>query len=192
MPVAAYRLLPYTMKKKTNYIWLIKIVIVSVVVSMVFTLASTEILGRANYIVAFSVLAVFIIIGIIFDMIGVAVTAAVEAPFHSMSSHRESGAAEALRLVKNANKVSSFCNDVVGDVSGIVSGSTAALVAARLMQGTGYDLFMIPLLISGAVTGLTIGGKAAGKTFALNKSTTLVLRVGKVMNVLRIKSRSKR
>ena len=174
---------------KTNYKWLIKIVLISVAASMAFTLASTEVLGRTGYIVAFAILAVFVILGIVFDIIGVAVTAAAEAPFHSMAVHRERGAAESLRLVKNAGKVSSFCNDVVGDVSGIVSGSTAAMIAARLTQGLDVEDLTITLLISGAVTGLTIGGKAAGKNFALDNSTAIVLKVGKLLNFLRIRPR---
>ena len=164
---------------------------ISVAVTMVFTLASTEVLGRAGYVVAFAVLAVFIILGIVFDIIGIAVAVADEAPFHSMAVHRERGAREALRLIKNADKVTSFCNDVVGDVSGIVSGSTAALIAARLMQRLSTDNLMVPLLISGAVTGLTIGGKAAGKTFAINKSAVIALKVGKLLNILHLKSRNK-
>ena len=179
------------MKKKTNFRWLIKIVLISVAATMVFTLASTEVLGRAGYFVAFAVLAVFIIIGIAFDIIGVAVTAAAEAPFHSMAVHRERGAVESLRLIRNADKVSSFCNDVVGDVSGIVSGSTAALIAARLMQGLGTENLMVPLLISGAVTGLTIGGKAVGKTLAINNSTMIAHKTGRLLNILRLKSYSK-
>ena len=174
------------MKKKTNFRWLVKIVIISVATTMVFTLASTEILGRGGYLVSFAVLALFIVIGIAFDMLGVAVTAAAEAPFHSMASHRERGAAESLRLIKNADKVSSFCNDVVGDVSGIVSGGAAALIAARLMQGLGTDNLMVPLMITGALTGLTIGGKAACKTFAFNNGTAIILKVGKLLNMLRL------
>jgi len=173
------------MKKKTNFKWLIRIVLISVAASMVFTLASTEILGRAGYILSFAVLAVFVIIGIVFDMIGVAATAAKEAPFHSMAAHRERGAADALRLLKSADKVSSFCNDVVGDVSGIVSGSTAAMIAARLMQGINAENALFSLLISGAVTGLTIGGKAAGKTFAFNNCTAIVLAVGRLIAAFR-------
>ena len=180
-----------TMKKKTNLKWLIKIVLISVVVTMLFTLASTEILGRAGFVVAFAILAVFIVLGIIFDMIGVSVTAAIEAPFHSMASHRERGAAQALLLIRNADKVSSFCNDVVGDVSGIVSGATAALLAARLVQGLKTESIIVPLLVSGAVTGLTIGGKAAGKAFAINRSTSIVLKVGKLMTALHIGKSSK-
>ena len=173
------------MKKKTNLRWLITIVLLSIAVTMVFTLAANEILGRAGYFLAFAILAVFIFLGIVFDIIGIAVTAATEAPFHSMAVHRERGAAESLRLVKNADKVSSFCNDVVGDVSGIVSGSTAALLAGRLMHGLSAENILVPLLISGAVTGLTIGGKAVGKTIALNNSTAIVHRVGKLLNILR-------
>ena len=171
------------MKIRTNYKWVIKIVLISVAASMVFTLASTKILGRAGFIVAFAVLVIFIVLGIVFDIIGVAVTVAQEAPFHSMAAHHERGAAEALRLLRNADKASSLCNDVVGDVSGIISGATAALIAAKLIQSLSIENIVFQLLISGLVAGLTIGGKAIGKTFAINNSTAIVLRVGKLIKV---------
>jgi CBS domain containing-hemolysin-like protein len=175
------------MKIKTNFRWLFKIVLISVTASIVFTVASAQILGSSGLIVAFVVLAVFIILGIIFDMIGVAVTAATEAPFNSMAAHHERGAAEALRLIKNADKVSSFCNDVVGDVSGIISGTTAALLATRIMKGLNSENILFPLLISAVVTGLMVGGKAIGKTIALNNRNIIILRVGKLINILRLK-----
>jgi len=174
------------MKKKTNIKWLIKIIIISLVASVVFTLASTEILGRAGYFISFMILAVFIIAGIIFDVIGIAVTAADEAPFNSMATRRLRGAAEAIRLIKNANKVTCYCNDVIGDVTGIVSGTTAALIAARLMEGFNTESLVFPLLISAVVTGLTVGGKAIGKTLAFNKSTEIVFGVGKLLNFMHI------
>ena len=177
------------MKTKANLRWLIKIVLVSIAFSTVFTLASTEILGRVGYIISFTVLLVFIVIGIVFDIVGVAVTAAVEAPFHSMAAHKQKGAAESLRLIKNADRVSSFCNDVVGDVTGIVSGTTAGLIAVRLMESMTRDGLLIPLVISGVVTGLSVGGKAIGKNSAINNSTVIVLQVGKIINLLRIKSK---
>lgn len=177
------------MKNKTDYKWLIKIVLISVVASVVFTFATSKVLGLAGYAVALAILLVFIALGIAFDMIGISVAAASEAPFHSMAAHRERGATESLRLIKNADKVTSFCNDVVGDVSGIISGATAALIAARLMEGFGMENLLFPLLISAAVTGLTVGGKAAGKTYAFNKSTKIVLRVGKLISILRLRNR---
>jgi len=174
------------MKKKTNIKWLIKIVLISLVASIVFTLASTEILGNTGYIMSFAILAVFIIVGIIFDVIGIAVTAAYEAPFNSMATRRQRGAAEALRLIKNANRVTCYCNDVIGDVTGIISGTTAALIAARLMDGFNSESIWFPVIISAVVTGLTVGGKAVGKTLAFNKSTEIVLKAGQVFNILRI------
>ena len=178
------------MKTKTKLRWLVTVVLTSVSASMAFTIASSQVLGRAGYATAFVALAVFIMIGIVFDTIGVAVTAAKEAPFHSMAAHRERGAAESLRLIKNADKTASICNDVVGDVTGIVSGSTAALIATKLIDKLGAGSILIQLLISGVVAGLIIGGKAAGKTLALNKSTVIVLSVGKLICLLRLKSGS--
>ena len=118
------------MKKKVNKKWLIEITVLSFIISVVFSLVSSEMLEGAGYIMAFVVLAIFIGVGIIFDLVGVAVASATPAPFHSMASHRESGAAEALKLLKNAEKVTSICNDVVGDISGIISGTTTSVVAA--------------------------------------------------------------
>jgi len=179
------------LKKKSSIKWIVKIVIISVVASMVFTLASTEILGRTGYVLSFAILAVFIIVGILFEVIGIAVTAATEEPFHSMAAHRQQGAAESLRLIRNADKVTCYCNDVIGDVTGIVSGTTAALIAARLMDGFNTENLLFPLIISGVVTGLTVGGKAIGKIFAFNKSTEIVLSTGKLISLLRLKSFSK-
>ena len=152
-------------------------------ISMAFTFASTEILGGAGYVMAFLVLAVFIFLGIIFDTIGVAVTAASTAPFHSMAAKKQAGAAEGLRLLRNAEKVSSICNDVVGDISGIVSGTTSSLIVARLMQDLSTENIMLQLSVSAVVTGLMIGGKAVGKTIAMNNSTRIVLDVGKLINL---------
>ena len=179
------------MKSKTDYKWLLRIVAISVTASMVFTFASTEILGYVGYVMAFVILAIFIVIGILFDMIGIAVATASETPFHSMAAHRERGAAESLRLIRNADKVTSFCNDVVGDVSGIISGATAALIAARLAAGFGANGGVFTLLIPGVVTGLVVGGKAAGKTAAFNNSTAIVLKAGKLINFLHIRPRPK-
>ena len=92
---------------------------------------------NAGLLLALLILALFIGLGILFDIIGVAVTAADPRPFHSMAAHKEKGAKEALKLLRNADRVSSVCNDVVGDICGIVSGATGAVIVARLQSGTG-------------------------------------------------------
>ena len=71
----------------------------------------------------------FVLLGILFDIVGVSVTAADEAVFHSMNSRKVKGASTAVMFKKNADKVSNFCCDVVGDICGIVSGSTAISIA---------------------------------------------------------------
>ena len=172
--------------KKAGFKWIFKIVIISFVASIVFTFATTEILGRSGYIISFGILALFIIIGIIFDVIGIAVTAANEAPFNAMATRRQRGAKEALLLIKNADRVACYTNDVVGDVTGIISGTTAALIAARLMDGFSTENLLIPAIISAVVTAVTVGGKAIGKNLAFNKNVAILHSVGKVLSVLRL------
>ena len=113
-------------KKKHNH-WPLRVFFMAVVLSALLSFFSSTALEGTGYAVALAVLAAFIALGIVFDMVGVAVTAADPRPFHSMAAHKEKGGKEAIRLLKNANQVSSFCNDVVGDICGIVSGSTAAV-----------------------------------------------------------------
>ncbi|MEL4106201.1 hypothetical protein IZU99_07610 [Oscillospiraceae bacterium CM] len=169
------------MKMKTNTGWLVKIILISVSISIALTFVSSELLGRAGYVVAFLILTVFIFLGIIFDIIGVSVTAASTKPFHSMAAHKEHGAVEAIRLIRNAEKVSAVCNDVVGDITGIISGTTSALIVSRLMVDLSTDNILLQLAISGLVTGMAVGGKAFGKILAINNSTRIVLDVGKLI-----------
>lgn len=171
------------MKRKTNVRWIVKIVLWSVILTVVFTLASSEILGNVGYVLAFVLLGVFIILGILFDVIGVAVTSADQSPFNSMASHKERGAAEALRLIKNAEKVSSICNDVVGDICGIISGATSAIIVSRLTEDLSVNNVIMQLAVSAAVAGSTIGGKACGKTVAINRSTDIVLGTARIINI---------
>ncbi len=180
------------MKNKAHIKWIFQITILSIIISVIFTLASTEALSGAGYFASFLLLLLFICIGIVFDIIGVAAASAVEAPFHSMASHKEKGAVEAIKLVKNAEKVASICNDVVGDISGIVSGTTATIIVTMLSKDFSLNNVVLQLALSGVVSGLTIGGKAMGKTFAIKKSTKVVLAAGKVIaffNRLKIRKR---
>ena len=122
------------------------------------------------------------LIGIIFDIIGVAVTSADEKPFHSMAARKVPGAQEAIVLLRNAERVSSICNDVVGDICGVVSGSASATIAAQILQSVELTWpGIVSLLMSALVAGLTVGGKAIGKTVAMGSCTDIVYMVGKVI-----------
>ena len=102
-----------------------------------------------------------------------------------MAAHKEKGGKEAIRLLSNANRVSSVCNDVVGDICGVVSGSASATIAALIL--TQVDVGWprgVSLVMSAIVAGLTVGGKAIGKTFAVNSCTQIVHAVGRVLHAL--------
>ena len=173
-------------KKKRDY-WIPKIFLMSIIISAVFSLVSSNVLNGAGDIIAFLLLAAFILIGIVFDIIGVSVTVAEERPFHSMAAHGEKSASCAMQLIRNAEKVSSVCNDVVGDISGIVSGSTAAVIVTKLCTSFDLDSMVMSLVISALVSGLTIGGKAIGKKIAINNSTQVVHSVSRVIHMVKRK-----
>ncbi len=170
-------------EKKKRTPWALQVFFISIVLSAALGFLSSEVLEGAGLAVAFCVLAFFILLGIVFDIIGVAVTAADERPFHSMAAHKTPGAREALNLIRKANKVSSLCNDVVGDICGIVSGTTAAVIVLRLQEALSFESVVISLAITALVSGLTIGGKALGKTFAIEKSTTVLQLVGRFLHL---------
>ena len=162
-------------KSGTDWRWIITIFVITVCISAVMSLISTNLLANATLGVSFVILICIIAIGIVFDIIGVAVTAADEKPFHSMASRKVPEAGEDLKLIRNAGRVSSFCNDVIGDICGVISGSAAAVIAARvlLLSKSKSEIF-ITLLLSAVVSGVTVGGKACGKSFAIGSSTTVV------------------
>lgn len=164
-------------KKTVNVRWIITIFLSTVVISAVFSTISNMLLGQAGLAAAFLILLVIILIGILFDIVGVAVTAADVKPFHSMAAHKVPGAQEALRLLKNAEKVSSFCNDVVGDICGVISGTASASIVLLILTGMdslGSGGRLLEIGMAALVSGLTVGGKAIGKTFAMTKSTRIV------------------
>ena len=119
-----------------NVRWVVTIMAVSFVLSVVMSYISNEALNSAGTILSFVVLFFFIGLGIVFDMIGVAATSGTEKEFHSMAAHKVRGAREAVWMVRNAEKVSSICNDVVGDICGIISGATGALIVTHITAGT--------------------------------------------------------
>lgn len=168
-------------QEKSTGRWAVQVFFIAVVLSAALSLASDQALDGAGLAVAFAVLLAFILLGIVFDIIGVAVTAADEKPFHSMAARKTPGAREALNLIRKADKVSSFCNDVVGDICGIVSGATGAVIVTQLQRALSLRTVLISVAVTALVSGLTIGGKALGKTVAIKKSTQVVYWAGRFL-----------
>lgn len=168
-------------KRKSHATFIIFMVFLSFVMSVIFSYSSSTALEHADILTAFIILLCFILIGIFFDVIGIATTSCDEKAFHSMAARKVSGAKEGIWLLKNAEKVASICNDVVGDICGIISGSTGAAISAMLITSTPVNKIVVPLVITGIIASLTIGGKAFGKTIAINKSKSVVFSAAKII-----------
>ena len=160
--------------------WAVTIVAWTFVISVTLAFVSDRAMEGVSLFVAFLLLLCFILLGVLFDILGLAVATAAEKPFHSMASRRVKGSVEALKLIRRADRVSSFCNDVVGDICGVLSGSVGAMLSVRFAL-TGKSAIILPLFISGLIAALTVGGKALGKSIALRQNTAIVLFVGKLL-----------
>lgn len=179
-------------KKKRNY-WALKITIVSFVLSA-FISFLTELTSSAENIIVTVILLLFLIMAsILFDGIGVAVTSCDITPIVSMASKKEYGAKTALWLVKNNEKVSNVCNDVIGDIFGIISGACGAAIAIKIVTLTD-DRFQqwIAIAVSAVVSALTIGGKAFLKNIAISNSKEFVMFVARIIAVFHPEERRRR
>ena len=88
--------------------------------------------------------------------------------------------------INNASRVSSFCNDVVGDICGIVSGTTAAVIVSQLQHSFSTKSVLLTIGVTALISGATIGGKAIGKNIAIDDCTNVVHRVAKILHALHI------
>lgn len=171
------------MKNKTDFKWVFIVTILAFIISIVMTLFSTVMLENVSLLIAILITFLFILLGIVFDIVGVAVTSGDEVAFHSMSSRKVKGGKIGVKLLKNTSKVSSVCCDVVGDVCGIISGSSGVVIVSLIIKLTDINELLVSLLVTGLISALTIGGKALGKGFAINRSKEIITVVSKILAV---------
>lgn len=151
------------------------------VIAMLFSYIFEVLLADVPLLIAFFLLVSIIIIGIIFDGMGNAVVAVDEVSFHAMAASKVKGAKESITLIRNAPMVANLFNDVIGDICGIISGSTATAIVLSIETGFGIQSVLLSIAMSGFVAALTIGGKAVGKSFAIARARYIVYYVGIVM-----------
>lgn len=169
-------------KENVNIRWVGTIVAIAFAISFGLSFISQSTIPKLSLFFGIILTLLFILIGVIFDIIGVAVTSADEKVFHSMNSRKVKGADVAVKFKKNAEKVSSFCCDVIGDICGIVSGAAAATIATILTVKIHTDPLLTGLFIAAITASLTIGGKAIGKSFAINKSDIILYEFAKLIS----------
>ena len=168
--------------KDSRIKWLITVFITTFILSLFFNYISTGAISNLDIIPAIIVLVVVILLGILFDIIGVAVTVADEKEFHAMASKKVKGSKCAIKLIRNSAKVASICADVIGDIAGVLSGAISAIIALKISSS--YNLeFNIQFLLSAIVASLTVGGKAIGKGIAQKHTTKIVAAVSKILSI---------
>lgn len=170
-----------------NMNWVIKIILASFFLSLALSFLTDSIVPNVPITISVIVLFLFISLGIVFDMIGVSVTVAEEEVFHSMASKKVKSAKTALSLIKINSKVSSFCNDVVGDVCGIISGSAGVTIAMSISKALNFSFVITSLIVTSLIASITIGGKALGKSHAINKSNSILYSFARFIDLVTIK-----
>ena len=168
-------------EKHSKIKWFIKVFITTFILSICFSYISTNGVSNLSLLPAILILVLVVLIGIFFDIIGVAVTVANEEEFHAKATKKVKGSKDSIKLIKNAPKVANICADVIGDICGVLSGSISALISIKI--STQLELpFNIQFVLSALVSALTVSGKAFGKDIANKHSTDIVHKVGIVLN----------
>lgn len=167
---------------KDSLRWFITIFITTFILSITFSYISTNALNNLAIVPAVIILIAVILVGIIFDIIAVAITVANENEFHAKATKKVQGSKASIFLIRNSAKVANICADVIGDICGVLSGAISALIAAKITEEYGLNL-NLQFIMSAMVASLTVGGKALGKNIAQAKSTNIVHAVGKVFSI---------
>lgn len=168
-------------KNNENVKWFIEVFIITFILSLFFSYISTISLNDIQMIPAIIILISVIGVGVIFDIIGVAITLAGEEEFHAKATKKIPGAKIAIKLIRNSAKVANICADVIGDICGVLSGAISAIIAMKIINQ--YEItFPIQFLISAFVASLTVGGKAFGKGYATKNNGKIVWIVSKIVN----------
>ena len=182
------KIITRTHVQKSGAKWVFSILLLAFLITMVLSYISAEAMPYVPLPVAFTLLILFISVGILFDLIATAVTSADEAPFHSMASHKVRGARQAIWLIRNAEKVASVCGDVAGDIVGIISGVATSVILMRLV---GDGEIFTSLFLTSTVAAIMIGGKAVGKGMAITNCNQIIYSVGLCLSFLGV-ARKKR
>lgn len=164
--------------------WIYKVALTTFILAVTISFIADGLLRNVNMVVGFIILFIIVSLGILADTVGIAVASCDEQPFHAMAAKRIESAKYSILLIKNAGQVSNFCNDVIGDIAGIISGTALITIVGQwfLTVDVPIQESVVVVIFSALIAALTVGGKAYGKEIALNYSKQIVHRVGQVLH----------
>lgn len=156
---------------------------ITFLIALSMSLGSEALVRAVNNVLIAIILLLFVIfIGIFFDILGTAATAAQLAPYNAKASKKVFGARQAVRIKSNAHKVANYFNDVIGDISGTLSGAIGAgIVVSLINQFDALDIVLLSGMMTSLIAALTVGGKAIGKGFAIKNANDIIFKLGVVL-----------
>ena len=160
-------------KKTNNNTWVIFVCITTFILSLLFSFISNTAIANLDILWGTIILILVILIGVAFDLVGVAVTVGNEEDFHAQASKKIKGAKTSIKMIRNSAKVSNFCADVIGDICGVLSGAISAMIAFKLTEYYGMSS-SLQFIFSALVSSVTVSGKAITKEIAKKHSTEII------------------
>lgn len=170
-------------REKVNIKWVIEVIVITFILSFLLSFLSQKAIPNICVFWGIIITLLIVFINILFDIIGVSVTASDEKVFHSMAARKVKAAKQAVTFKKNADKVSSFCCDVIGDICGIISGACGTNITLIMVKTFNFNLLFTGLVVAAIIASLTIGGKALGKSFAINNSNIILYEFARVISI---------
>ncbi|HNX28312.1 MAG TPA: hypothetical protein PKN87_02735 [Syntrophomonadaceae bacterium] len=168
---------------KANLIAGLLVGFVTFLIALLMSLGSEALVRAVNNVFIAIILLLFVIsLGIFFDILGTAATAAQLAPYNARAAKKIFGAKQAVRIKSNAHKVANYFNDVIGDISGTLSGAIGAgIVVSLVNQFSVLDIVLLSGVMTSLIAALTVGGKAIGKSFAIKNANNIIFKLGVVL-----------
>ncbi len=155
----------------------------SFILAVIFSFLSETFASRLNSVILSSIfLGLIILINMLADVVGTAVTAASHIPFNAKASKRVRGAPHGLQLIRNADKVANLANDVIGDITTTVGGALGISIVVQIMtMGPVISQFWLNVLITAFIAAVIVSTKAAAKKIALSHPDDVIFWVGRVL-----------
>ncbi|MDD4801703.1 MAG: hypothetical protein PHF24_01990 [Syntrophomonas sp.] len=169
--------------KKSNIVSALIVAFLTFFIALLASIGSQALTKTIKEIWVAIILLLFIIaLGIFFDIIGTAATAAILPPFNAKAAKKIFGASQAVKITKNASIVANYCNDVVGDIAGTLSGAVGAGIVLSLVYDFSFpDTVLTGAVMTSLIASLTVGGKSLGKEFAIARANSIIFQVAIVL-----------
>ncbi len=171
-------------KKKRSLRYIITVLIGTFIIAVILGSGTEAILRFFPLSLTWILLIIVILIGIVFDIIGIAVTAADEAPHHARAAKKVFGARQSVYLIKRADIVANFANDIVGDITGTLSGAMGATIIISVVNyypELNSWKIVLNILILALIASCTVTGKAWGKSLAINEANRIIEFTGRIV-----------